>query len=1430
MNLEESLGSEPVIPNPTRSVRVKRNPDYSALLPEYARTLEDNGLYPSVEDSQFVSRLLQKSEFADTVSTYDPNENPCGTDEDGNPIQGKQVPDFEITPVQRFVANFLHPRTPYMSALLYHGVGVGKTCAAIQTAEAFLDVYPKRKVIIVCPRAIRAGFYRTIFDITTLKIGSGPEPNSVRGCTGDTYLRLSNSIDEKNKEDIEKRVKRVINSRYIFFGYLEFRNYIRSIIKTETDPEKRAIRLQREFNYRLLIIDEAHNLRDVLSMTGQEEDEDLDTAAEKDESQGGKELTPFLKELLKSTEGMKLLLMTATPMFNTVFEIHFLLNLLLMNDKKPEIPMESILDEYGNIVEGAEKVLRPIANTYISFMRGENPNSFPLRLFPSGVDPNGEPVNRLTPGTYPQIQLEKTLSKVVPEQTRIDVSKLPIVVSFGNSIYDSNLHNLTKEKVKGGIGYQVVDSLLQAANCIFPQSEDSDLYSSIGKDGFDATFKKVEKSKGAVKATDAKWLLLENIRNYAPKVATIMRYLKHTDGIGFVYSRFVKTGAMLLALALEANGYTPYGREPLLANGIQDDLGKQCALCSMRQRQHKGMDHDFVAAKYGLLTGDILLSPNNADVINVARSAENKNGEKIKVVLGSQITGEGIDLRFIREIHILDAWFHLNKTEQIIGRGIRYCSHSLLPLIKRNTTVFLHVAGFANRSTFETADIYCYRVALSKAQLVGNMSRLLKVYAVDCNLRKKVTILKGLSQRKQIDSQGQPRNAADGTVNESGNGIQLDDMDFTAICDWMECKPITCSPDQIVNPGMSNDSTYSAFSARFRETSIQNVIRAIFAESPYQRQEDLIQVLLMQGIPRAAIDMTLQGIVNNRLFKVKSGSQEGYITYKNKYFLFQPIAYRDLKIPIALRIAAFPIKKDEYSPEKMDIPIEAPLITAKAENEIMTEKIEASEFWNSLIKWLDLIATSDKKEIGVDIERKIELYTSGSKAKTRVFIDKLKALINISKCVTNVEIFKKVALQYFWDEWIDVDIQIKLLLAGIKEPDNEQLVQSGNIKAIRTINPKNGALEFICDDGNPCSRIITDAFKKMTDPIKSSSADINKTGKLYGFIVPKKGKMVFKTQSPHPIGKIPDIGEECAIITSKSHFSNRYTILSNVLSESSSIQTYINKNKLDASVTVLENATQRCIYLDFILRYFDQIELHGKRWFFRPIAAYYSKHVSEKVDKLATRVVKKDINKREQEISKSTKPVKRLVIKREEEVPKPVEEAPVIAKTSKPLKIKRLEEVEKAVQEVPKPVEEAVQEVPIVSKTTKPLKIKRLEEVEEVVQEVPKPVEEVVQEAPKPVEEVVQEVPKPVEEAVQEVPKPVEEVVQEVAKPVEEVPTRVEEAVQEVPKPVEEDKAPINAKVPEVIPAQVPVAPKKKPIFLGKKKPVVTLATNGPVI
>jgi hypothetical protein len=121
-----------------------------------------SGSYPDTMDPEFIQKLMKKREFALSL------QKPLNMEDD---ICKTDVKTFEITPVQRFVATYMSPSTPYMSALLYHGVGVGKTCAAIQITEAWLESYPSSKVYIVAPVNIQEGFYRTIFDITRVQFG-----------------------------------------------------------------------------------------------------------------------------------------------------------------------------------------------------------------------------------------------------------------------------------------------------------------------------------------------------------------------------------------------------------------------------------------------------------------------------------------------------------------------------------------------------------------------------------------------------------------------------------------------------------------------------------------------------------------------------------------------------------------------------------------------------------------------------------------------------------------------------------------------------------------------------------------------------------------------------------------------------------------------------------------------------------------------------------------------------------------------------------------------------------------------------------------------------------------------------------------------------------------------------------------------------------
>ena len=103
------------------------------------------GLYPDIEDPNFIPKLMRKKEFQESkqesvADVLARGEDKCATTE-----------EFELSSVQKFLSRYLNPNTPYQSALVFHGVGVGKTCSAVTICESYLEQYSGRKVFVVAP-------------------------------------------------------------------------------------------------------------------------------------------------------------------------------------------------------------------------------------------------------------------------------------------------------------------------------------------------------------------------------------------------------------------------------------------------------------------------------------------------------------------------------------------------------------------------------------------------------------------------------------------------------------------------------------------------------------------------------------------------------------------------------------------------------------------------------------------------------------------------------------------------------------------------------------------------------------------------------------------------------------------------------------------------------------------------------------------------------------------------------------------------------------------------------------------------------------------------------------------------------------------------------------------------------------------------------
>ena len=364
--------------------------------------------------------------------------------------------------------------------------------------------------------------------------------------------------------------------------------------------------------------------------------------------------------------------------------------------------------------------------------------------------------------------------KPIPEEQKDRMKRLPFVpVSFEGESMAEYLR-ISQEAIEtGGLGIGGIDEMVQSGNWLFP----SESGRQIRDAGFDGCFE--DAGGGGLSSFRSRrgpptWLLTDQVGTTSPKAKLTLERAATAKGLVFIYSRFIKSGALPLAVALEANGYSPWSGKPLLADGIQDGKGRQCALCRRREKEHGGAGHKFAPAKYILITGRANISPNNAAAIQASRAKTNIDGRDVKIVIGSQVASEGIDFRFVREIYVFDSWFHLNKMEQVLGRGIRTCSHSLMKPEERNCTIHLLVNSFTEEDT-ETADLYMYRNAMSKAMQVGRVTRVLKRYALDCNLNRDAIVVAGLETQRHVDAQGGVREE-----------VNINDTPFTYVCDWIE--------------------------------------------------------------------------------------------------------------------------------------------------------------------------------------------------------------------------------------------------------------------------------------------------------------------------------------------------------------------------------------------------------------------------------------------------------------------------------------------------------------------------------------------------------------------------------------------------------------------------------------------------------------------
>jgi hypothetical protein len=930
-----------------------------------------NFLYPTLDDPEFNIKIASKKEFADT--RYD------GTVQDSLEAIKKYSnkmcnADFELSPHQLFVRNFLSFQTPYNSLLLYHGLGTGKTCSAITICEEMRDylvqigMSTSQKIIIVASPNVQQNFKLQLFDKNKLKLIDGIW--NIRSCTGNKYLKEINPMNMKGMEEekVVSEIKKIIRRSYRFLGYDQFANLIEktSTVSDEIVDKSHRTKIMMQklklvFGNSLIVIDEFHNIKST------------------DEKSGTRAVAEQLEKLVKFGPFLmtRLLLLTGTPMYNSYREIIWLLNIMRLNDGRAEIdirdvfnpnPDEGIFVETsegpGQIMETGRENLRRFSTGYVSYIRGENPYTFPFRIYPDEFSPEHTFSGATTGSKSPKSSGEKGGYQIpsiqinglrIPEHRKLSRMQDKIYLT-GASEYQQSVYlyiirqflALKKDEMRNieesvSVGINILRSPVEALNISYPSDDfnpasenpNYDIRLLVGKYGLRNIMNYDEETKTGFEYKEDKPHIFSRdlIGDYSSKIKNICDNIYKSEGIILIYSFYIEGGVIPMALALESMGLTRYGTKARSLFNNPPDGVRQIDGITSRQRSEMRANETFFPAKYVVISGEAALSPDNIGDVKAASNEANFDGRFVKVIIISKSGTEGLDFKNIRQVHILEPWYNINLVEQTIGRAVRNCSHKDLEFEKRNVQIFLHGSILTNTPAEEAADIYMYRLSERKARYIGEVSRVLKENAVDCLLNIDQTNFTEEKFDEKLNDEPvmQILSSYDPTTKSSIDiKYKIGDKNYSSVCDYMECV-FSCKPGMAESRiGTRKDIFTDAIITMNTDKIIQR-IRDIFQEryfykrtSPGEKIQDISSDLIStinynKKYPIEAIDIALTQLIEdkNEYIRDKYG-RYGRLVNIGSYYLFQPLELDNPIIPIRDRQKPVDFKREKivFKPNK----------------------------------------------------------------------------------------------------------------------------------------------------------------------------------------------------------------------------------------------------------------------------------------------------------------------------------------------------------------------------------------------------------------------------------------------------------------------------------------------------------------------------------
>ena len=659
-----------------------------------------------------------------------------------------------------------------------------------------------------------------------------------------------------------------------------------------------------------------------------------------------------------------------------------------------------------------------------------------------------------------------------------------------------------------------------------------------------------------------------------------------------------------MALALEEMGFTRYGQsgiKPLFKN-------KPTEIVDVRTMKQPEDNKKFMPARYAMITGETRLSPNNDFEVKGLTGEDNKDGYKVKVVLISKAGSEGIDLKFIRQVHILEPWYNMNRIEQIIGRAVRNFSHKDLLFEKRNVEIFMYGTILGDNQE-EAADLYVYRVAEYKAVQIGKVTRVLKESAVDCIINHDQTNFSQAILDKKL-KEPITQELSTGEVLQ----VKIGDAPFSPACDYMADCNFNCTPDKDINEDELNEDTYNESFIIMNSEKILQRIRMLMKEGFFYKKDVLIrQIRSTKEYPYVQIFSALtQLIEDENEFIVDRYGRNGRLINIGEYYLFQPIELRDKNasifdrtVPIDYKhdMIQFQIKQnvvkaviDKRNINNNDADKNNILSFSKGEKLVneMKENYKIFEEFNKPNQKVPLGDDNWYKHCGIVINKIRKDFPDSEKYLNQLIIahmldlllyeDKLEVM-NYLYSLNNIKSkFELTSKEYFEKNSISTNNDTVYIMYKLNEmillklDSNNKWIKAGKEDMRELIEYLN---KIVKDNKNPNKKYTAEQVEQAKDILPPF--DKSRYNSIIGFIG-------YDINNKYLVFKTIDLTakNEKGAICSQATKNKNLLKLKNIIGEEK--YNTIEKFKND----------DLCVFEEIILRYFDVIKKGEKKWFLSP--------------------------------------------------------------------------------------------------------------------------------------------------------------------------------------------------------------------------------------